>query len=103
MMVIKYSKNGIDMDEQQKEIERLLLVLGEDPDNEEAYSRLIKLYEEVSNYDPNCNVCIVGRNLFINGLRKMKEGENLEALANFRGAMRSVNFKWKRFTSKLGF
>ena len=100
--MIKVKKDGVDLDQAQDRIQELLVLLSKDSGNTEAERELVKLYEDVSSFSPNCPACIAGRALFMKSLADAKNGELLEATAKIRASMKSVSFKWGRFLKGLG-
>lgn len=83
MITVKRNGSEKNLAELDAKMQTLLLELADNPDPEKE-KEVVKLYEQMTNYDSGCGICRNGREMFKKGVKQIMSGQTLEGLNSIK-------------------
>lgn len=83
-------------------MQKLLGELAENPDPEKEQA-VIKIYEQMTEYDRSCGICRNGRAMFKKGVNQIISGNYLEGLNSIKASKAALKVNLSRLAKKFGF
>lgn len=102
MITVKKNGNSETEAELDAKMQKLLLELAEKPDPEKE-KVVIKLYEQMTEYDSSCGICRNGRAMFKKGVKQIISGHSLEGLNSIKASNAALKVNLRRLAKKFGF
>lgn len=83
-------------------MQQLLVELADNPDPEKE-KEVIKLYEQMTEFDSGCGICRNGREMFKKGVKQIIAGNTLEGLNAIKASKAALKVNLHRLAKKFGF
>lgn len=102
--MIKVKRNGNSKPESELDakMQEILVELVGTP-NPEKEKEVLKLYEQMTDFDSGCGICRNGREMFKKGVKQIISGESLEGLTSIKASKVALKINLRRLAQKFGF
>lgn len=99
MITVKRNGSEKNLAELDAKMQTLLLELADNPDPEKE-KEVVKLYEQMTNYDSGCGICRNGREMFKKGVKQIMAGQPLEGLNAIKATKVALMVNVRRLAKK---
>lgn len=102
MITVKKSGESKTESELDAKMQKLLVELANNPDPEKE-QEVIRLYEQMTEFDSGCGICRNGREMFKKGVKQIISGNSLEGLNAIKASKVALKVNLRRLAKKFGF
>lgn len=102
MITVKNSRSQNTASDLDAKMQKLLSELADNPDPAKE-QEVIKLYEQMTEFDSGCGICRNGREMFKKGVKQIISGNALEGLNSIKASKVALRVNLHRLAKKFGF